>query len=218
MSNKQESKKSAEEIERYWTPERKAKAKLREFKPTPAPKPDPAPVTPEGKQLDIPGHNPDEKEGDKGASPAAPENAAPVTNPTQYPWRTVGKLYFIAGGIDYVGTAYSIYTNTLLTAAHNLYKDGVWSEILYFVPALLSTGVEPFGHWTYYRETVMPDWMNNQSPAYDVGTVWLNVGGNTNQPIGGVVGYLGLTYNRTVPREWVDTAYPGGEMQMYADP
>jgi V8-like Glu-specific endopeptidase len=211
MSNKQDAKEAREEIERYWTPERIATAKPRIFTSATRPKPDPRPVAPEVEQRDLPGYNPTPES-------SAPQMAAPVNDPTQYPWRTVGKLYFTAGGVNYVGTAYSIYTNTLLTAAHNIYLNGQWSTNFYFVPALLSNGQQPYGYWTYSGYVVLQDWINiEQSAAYDVGIIWLNSGGRTNQPIGGVVGYLGLTFNRTVPRDWFDTGYPGAEQQMYTD-
>ena len=215
MSNEQTAKRAAEEIRAYWTPERMAAAKPKDFTPATTPKPDAESVPSTGEQKDIAGYDPTQSA--EGSEIGLPLVGAPVPDPTQYPWRTAGKLYFTAGGQNFLGSASAIHRNTLLTAAHNLYDKGVWSENFLFIPALTGN-TEPFGRWTYYRQFVISAWISSgENEANDVGVLWLNVGGNTNQPIGEVVGYLGQTYNRTLPRDWVDVGYPGSERTMYSD-
>lgn len=214
MSNERNAKRSDEEIRDYWTPERMAMAKPRDFMPAITPKLDAESVPSQGEQKDIIGYDPTQS---KEGSEIDLQAAEPIPNPTKYPWCTVGKLYFTVGSQNYKGSASAIHRNTLLTVAHNLYLQGVWSENFLFVPALTG-GTQPYGSWTYSRQSIMPDWINSGgATSYDVGILRMNEGGRSNQPIGEVVGYLGQTYNRTPSRTWVDVGYPGGERTMYSD-
>lgn len=215
MSNEQKAARSSEEIASVWTEARRKEARPRDVEITTGLAEDSETTQPATKRRDV---APDRAS----AVPSARQweaiaAAAPVPDPTAWPWRTIGQLFFNAGGEPFTGTAYAIGTNTLLTAAHNLYYQGTWSEDLLFVPALAGDHA-PFGAWAYVREIVMPDWQVTPSPAYDVGIVWLALGGNNRRPIGEIVGSLGLTYNRTLPRDWIDVGYPGDQRTMIADP
>ncbi|MEM9552748.1 MAG: hypothetical protein AAGC60_00695 [Acidobacteriota bacterium] len=210
MSDSTEAKKSAQEIESYWTPERRAKAKGMSNRPAIEHTEDAR--EPDGPQKTSPGFDPEASDSkarhrDRASSALVFTPATRVADPTAYPWRTVGKLYFTAGGEDFTGSASVIYTNTLITAAHNLWSGGVWSSDILFVPAF-TDGVEPFGSWTWQRASVMPGWQRNENEAYDVGTIEMRTGGHDRRSIGAVVGYLGYTVNRTLPREWTDVGYP----------
>ena len=113
------------EIAGYWTPERKRAAKPRERIVT---APRPGAVTRSGAR---PGYDPS-------ATRKPSELGQPhrVAHPTRYPWRTVGKLFFVSGGEDWVGSASAIAADGLMSAAHHLYdaNDRRSSQIL-FLPA-----------------------------------------------------------------------------------
>jgi V8-like Glu-specific endopeptidase len=213
MSTEYKEKLSAEEIRAYWTPERMAAARARDWTPATAPKPDTEPVPPTGEQKDIAGYDPTQSA--EGSGIGGP---SPVPSPTTYPWCTVGKLYFVANEKNFVGSACVIHKNVLLTAAHNIYTvtDG-WSQNFIFVPAL--TGAQkPFGDWVGIAAGPMDEWQKfGTDPSYDVGVVMLKDGGKDNKPIGDVVGWLGQTYNCpiTPSLSWVETAYT--ETTMLAD-
>jgi V8-like Glu-specific endopeptidase len=222
MSDTTDAKKTAEEIAAYWTRERRDKAKERPLKPagerpvevlTPEGAPQGAPET-------HPGHDPDGQALKASDVAFTVTPATRVPNPTQYPWRTVGKLYFSSGGDDYTGSASVIYRNTILTAAHNLYVGGVWSKDILFVPAYTYPN-DPYGSWTWSSASVMPEWIPGENESNDVGTVELRVGGAAGRSIGDVVGYLGYTINRSLPREWDDVGYPRNydeKRYMYQQP
>jgi V8-like Glu-specific endopeptidase len=216
MSGEHKSKHSPEEIRAYWTPERKASAKPEPFTPVRPSNPDPEPAAPPREQKDIEGYDPTPA-GERSSSTASGQlTAEQVAHPTAYPWRTVGKLFYTKGTANYYASASAIHRNTLLTAAHVLYNGTAWAAQVTFVPALSGT-TEPFGSWYYDDFAAMPGWRDTLQTRYDVGVIWLNLGGTNNEPIGQAVGYLGRTYNRTLPRNWVDAGYPAAERTMYSD-
>jgi V8-like Glu-specific endopeptidase len=224
MSTENEEKLSDEEIRAYWTPERMAEVKPMVWTPATTPKPDAEPE-PTGEPEIIPGYNPN-----RGAASGIGLSltASPVTSPTEFPWCTVGRLYFTAAGDNWDGSACVIRNRTLLTAAHNIYQLKLgWSKNFIFVPAKIGR-LEPFGYWTGARMAVMDMWYETEIESYDVGIILLNLGGNNPEKLVDVyksVGYLGLTYNlpNIIPRvgkaAWIDVGYPSSVGDtMYADP
>ncbi|MEM7537972.1 MAG: hypothetical protein AAF639_37725 [Chloroflexota bacterium] len=220
MANSIVNRKSNEEIKKYWTPERMRNATPISFQPSKSLKTDSV-VEPDAPPRTSPGYDPTapkEITSEDGVSFVA--SATRVPDPTAYPWRTVGKLYFTVNGQDRSGSAATIYKNTILTAAHNLKLNGQWSDNFLFVPA--KTGDDlPYGVWAWAQAHVMPEWNVSENDAYDVGILWMQSGGIDDEPIGDSVGYLGYTVNRTVPREWTDVGYPsnyGNARYMYKQP
>jgi len=133
----------------------------------------------------------------------------PVPDPTRYPFRTVGKLFFVSGGKDWVGSASVIAPDGLMTVAHNLYdeKDG-WSSNIHFVPAY-TDGAAPFGHWRWHKCWIQEEWYRHNKDAHDFGIVRLDRGGTADRHVGDVVGWLGVRAEISVHQTWIDVGYPG---------
>jgi V8-like Glu-specific endopeptidase len=227
MSTEPEDDQSDEEIRAYWTPERRAAAKPKVWTPPTTLQPRSESLPPTGERKVIPGYDPkaihryDPTQSPEASEVGSPLTTSPVEDPTLFPWRTVGKLYFTAGGVEYQGSACVIYYNTLLTAAHNIYEDKIWSENYEFVPALLSDGFAPYGVWTVPNRNafVMSEWTDsvNGDEAYDVGVLrYPRCPGKGR--IGDVVGRLGLIYNQPINPPspvWMELAYPGAADRNY---
>jgi V8-like Glu-specific endopeptidase len=155
MSTENEEELSDEEIRAYWTPERMAAAKPMVWTPTTTPKRDAEPVQPTGEPEVIPGYDPTQSA--QASKVGSPLVATVVADPTQLPYRAVGKLYFTSGQTNYSASACVIGPNTLLTAAHSLlYRTpvpppppnrvaGIPSRGYIFIPALLANGFAPYG-------------------------------------------------------------------------
>ncbi len=149
------------EIEAYWTKKRKDGAK---------PKPLPKPPQEGGAFKDIPA--PDKPIGTP-ANTSIHENykdkelvvglAGKVADPNTSPWKSNGKLFFRWKGNDYVGSAGAIFLEVLLTAGHNVFDEGEWSDMFYFDPAYPVNG----GSFGWSRAAVFTAWQNTADYAYD---------------------------------------------------
>ncbi|WP_025743194.1 trypsin-like serine peptidase [Aquimarina pacifica] len=138
--------------------------------------------------------------------------AVPVEYPQNYPNRCNGKLYFTWKGENYVGSAGSVFLEVLLTAAHNIYDEGEWSDnFLYFPGYPEYTGVQV--SWGWSKVAIFDEWKDNTNFAYDYAMI------RTDSPmtsIGTMPTILNLPpQNRT----WTAIGYPAispysGE-QMY---
>jgi len=89
--------------------------------------------------------------------------AIPVNDPTTYPWSCNGKLFFTWKGKDYVGSAGSVFLEILLTAGHNVYDEGEWSDKFLYYPAYPDYG--KFWGWT--RAAIFTDWKNSTNYSHD---------------------------------------------------
>jgi V8-like Glu-specific endopeptidase len=209
------------DIMEYWTPERMKAAKPMSRKPSSRMRKAMKDANPNDKGGTDPSTRKPHKApaGSLGVAPEELLRSQPVPNPQQYPWRCVGKLFFTMNGIDYDGSASAFGKNVLLTVAHNLYDDehGYHAENIIFVPAYTEEE-EPFGRWIYDSYTVPQAWVDGQGEAYDYGTITLRKGGEHNQSIGDVVGYLGYITQLATDQEWTDVGYPanisGGELMI----
>ncbi|HWM90114.1 MAG TPA: hypothetical protein VN493_05055 [Thermoanaerobaculia bacterium] len=208
------SQKSHEEIEKYWTPERREKAIERPFEPTDLP---PSTLPPPGGEeaQDFPGHDPHRERDRTTAGGVKTEGlvaARLVPDPDVYPWRAIGKLFFTADGVDYVGSACVISRDGLLTAAHNLYdvRTKTWSDDLWFYPAY-NGGSSVYGSWRWDKMWVPDEWSKLDQEAYDVGLLRMRTSGG--RSVGDVVGWLGYSVDRTVERSWIDVGYPSDEYE-----
>lgn len=143
------------------------------------------------------------------AYPLAPEFAITtvVPNPSHYPQRTVGKIYFQRDGVDHVASGVVINRRGILSAAHVFYYGQSYSTNIIFVPAT-DNGIEPYGRWQIDRVMLSDRWPASQQPALDV--AFCTVKPLSNQYIGDVVGWVALEVN-TTPEPgamWNDVGYP----------
>ncbi|OZE13437.1 hypothetical protein CH249_01445 [Rhodococcus sp. 05-2255-3B1] len=213
-------------ISDYWTPERMANAQPKGRTVSPAALGRAAvdddrgisqPPTPQATtSTSRSGFNPDEHQVSE-----ATLAARRVPDPTAYPYRTIGKLFFVSDGKDYVGSASAIAKDGLITAAHNLY-DGAsrsWSSKIHFVPAYADS-VAPFGVWNWNKAWVYDEWVVHDTDAYDVGLIRLDPS-STGKNIGDLLGYLGMKVERPAEGEWIDIGYPsaidGGKYMIESD-
>ena len=201
---------SHEELQEYWTEERRASAK-----PKPMPSLDEAVLrpTPTGRILAVPPNMPldqikhpeGEYQQDKTAASTCPATA--VTNTTTWPNTCNGKLFFNWKGSAWVGSAGSILLEVLLTAGHNVYDEGEWSTDFLYYPAYPNWGKS----WGWSRAAVFTAWQNNTDYKYDYAMIL------TSSSMA-EVGSWGYVYN-LAPSSWKAFGYPGNSPysgdQMY---
>ncbi|MCH9638852.1 MAG: hypothetical protein K0U40_05100 [Betaproteobacteria bacterium] len=158
------------EIDKYWSEERREKA-------IPKPLPEP-PQTIVGDDTEAPWldqipvvtpPNISAKDRLKSEKFTRSQLADPVTTPEVYPYRCNGKLFFCWQGKDWVGSAGSIYLDVLLTAAHNIYDEGEWSDMFLYYPAypdLINPGLKRKS-WGWSRAAIFTAWKNSTNFAFD---------------------------------------------------
>lgn len=123
---------------------------------------------------------------------------------THYPFRTIGKVFFIDNGVRYVCSASVAVNNAVWTAGHCVFNPSrrTWHNNWVFVPAY-ADGRAPYGQW-YARELwALNGWINSGSFAYDIGMAVLYQ--NSGSSIANRVGWLG--YRANVSRSQVYTAF-----------
>lgn len=117
----------------YWTPERRSKAKAKERLANNN-KVTEMMSGPDGPEVAV--------EGFKGLnwndSTSKQRVGDPILDPTQYPYTTVGRLYFTQAGNNYYATAVAVQLNTILTSGYAVF-DGVWSSNAVYYPSYPST-------------------------------------------------------------------------------
>jgi V8-like Glu-specific endopeptidase len=215
-----------QDIEEYWTNTRREEAQARPYEPTELPpetaEPGPAPDP----EQSVEGSTPAGREGGPPDRAGAPEAGNPFAIPRDWidvnPYLKIGKLFFTVNDANYTGSACVVGRRLLLTAAHNLYLDGVWSQRILFVPGAWDNYGD-FGDWWFGTEFVPDAWGRYQRDADDVGVVQLVPGGadrRAPRPIGDVVGWLQYLYDGDpAGRSWRDVGYPrnyGNKLRMYA--
>ena len=131
---------------------------------------------------------------------------------TQYPFVTIGKVFFTQNGKNYVASAASIGNHAILTAGHVVHagdgKAGGWSTNLVFVPAYRDN-VRPLGTWAASWLATRTNWFNNGNP----GGLWEDIGGAVLHPLNGrkiseAVGWLGFSWNWPREQHWFELGYP----------
>jgi V8-like Glu-specific endopeptidase len=149
---------------------------------------------------------------------------ASATDYTTSPWRTVGKVFFTSGGLNYVCSASVIRQYAVATAGHCVYdRTNGYVQNFVFVPGY-NNGATPYGVWYNYQLWVSYGWYNNQGFCADYGfsVMQRNVINNVRYGVGDVVGYLGYTYNAGYNLAWRSLGYPAaapfnGQVMYYAD-
>jgi len=161
--------------------------------------------------------------GDGAAEPLAghpyppPFNQHEVLVPyTTYPYRTIGKLFFMQGGNRYVASAAAIGKNGLWTAGHCVHsgngQPSGWSTNFSFVPAY-KDHTAPFGQFTARQLWCRTNWYQHGNP----GGLFEDMGAAIMNPLNGrmlsqVVGWLGFAWNFPRNQVWTSLGYHGGRM------
>lgn len=129
-----------------------------------------------------------------------------VAHPDQYPHRTVGKLFFRVGDLDYVGSAAVVNQAGILTAAHCVRDPHTnrWSSHVAFAPGY-DNGVNPhYGIWPVGEMVTDRQWPADVT--YDF--AFCQVPARTDTQIGDLLGWLGIVVNRSEIGYWDDHGYP----------
>jgi hypothetical protein len=115
---------------------------------------------------------------------------------TQYPYSTVGQLYFTDGVYNYSCSASLINYNLIVTAAHCVFNTDYdyWYYNWTFVPADYNHGsYMPYGYYNWSAATILTKWgkakKSSKGLKYDVALIQLY-----GSP-GSATGYLGYAWN-----------------------
>lgn len=131
-----------------------------------------------------------------------------VGNPSQYPYRTQGKVFFTWRGGDYVCSATTVNTPTkrvIFTAGHCVIDEGSRSSRFAFVPGY-QNGSRPYGTFVATKLFWIQAWGQNANFSYDVAAAVL--GGS--RKVGQVVGTRGIKWNLPRQQNFVSYGYPAG--------
>jgi hypothetical protein len=208
--------------EDYWTEQRRAQAEYRAgAKPCQMPKAKGAErpaatgeVLPKGPPGSNPGYNPRSHGDEKSSVPCLELRGVTaevdVSDPLEYPWRTVGKLFYTQNGKPDSGSGALISPNIVLTAGHCIYdrNNGGKSIGVDFYP---SWGVgaqgrdqkDPFYKFNCSYLAWRLAWSDDRNLAYDYGLAWIDAAP------GNHLGWLGYAWNQTTQgRTWTAYGYP----------
>ncbi|HWS55902.1 MAG TPA: hypothetical protein VN228_17310 [Pyrinomonadaceae bacterium] len=130
-----------------------------------------------------------------------------------YPYRTVGKVFFRQHGVAYVCSASSVGNYGVITAGHCVHSGNNsatgWSTNFVFVPGYRN-GTAPFGQFTANHLWVMNGWKISRSFARDVGGAILhkNTIGASTMKVSQRVGWLGTLWNASYFQHFHSVGYP----------
>jgi V8-like Glu-specific endopeptidase len=134
--------------------------------------------------------------------------AQQVPNPTVYPYRTQGKLFFVSGGSGYVCSATVVNTpsqRVIFSAGHCAIDAGFVSHNVAFVPGY-HNGARPYGTFVATKWASTPGWINNENFSDDMSAFVL---GGTRK-VAAVVGARGIKVNQPRQENFVSYGYPAG--------
>lgn len=127
-----------------------------------------------------------------------------ITQTTEWPYRIHGKLTIYGWGSAYGGSGVLVGPHHVLTAAHNVYNQGVWATSV-SVSFGLNEGLAPFGKRNVVKAYTFRQWIKDKLKGYDMALLVLD------QSIGNDIGYAGLLCldDEGISRETVTiTGYP----------
>lgn len=125
-----------------------------------------------------------------------------------YPYRTIGKVFFTSGGVNYVCSGSAAGNRAVLTAGHCVSNGaGSFHTNWRFAPRYLN-GATPDGLWTAYRLGTFTAWHTAGNLCRDVG--FAAVGNLNGQTLAQRVGYLGFAWNQSTNQTWNIFGYPAG--------
>jgi V8-like Glu-specific endopeptidase len=131
-----------------------------------------------------------------------------ISDPTVYPYRTQGKVFFRWKGGAYVCSATVVNTPSLrviFSAGHCAVDEGTWSKNFAFVPGY-HNGYRPYGTYVATKLYSINGWIDNENFSYDMSAAVL---GGTKK-VGAVVGSRGITFNAARQQSFVSFGYPAG--------
>ncbi len=130
---------------------------------------------------------------------------------TQYPARTVGKLFFTLNGGGFQCSASVIGTNKIITAGHCV-SDGTstFATAISFCPAFRAASpTSPFGCWDAWNQVATSGpWHFNGDPDYDYAVVTFFNDGNCVCPVGSAVGAMSYGWNWGTSQPDMSIGYP----------
>ena len=141
------------------------------------------------------------------------------TRYTDWPYRTVGKVFFKEGGQPFVCSASSIGNYGVITAGHCVSNGkGVFHTNWVFVPAYYqqastTAAAAPYGQFTAANLWVTSPWHANSGRdewENDIGGAVLNKNtvGNSTLKVSQRVGWLGTSWNQNIVQHWHSIGYP----------
>jgi V8-like Glu-specific endopeptidase len=235
-------------IRAYWTPARLASARPREL-PTrarPAPGGPAAPLTgpgtftegnEPGRSPGIPRRLPDALRGEP--TPLShtaftypypfnryqvfPITVSPFAVYQNFPFRTIGKLFFTLSGINYVCSASSVTSGSggneslVWTAGHCVHEGGpggTFATNVLFIPAYRD-GAQPYGAWTAHTLFTTTEWANSSNFRQDLGIIVVNRRPGDLARLGSVVGTLGLATGVTDHQHHHIFGYPAAAQTVW---
>lgn len=134
----------------------------------------------------------------------------------QYPMSTVGKLFFVQNGQNFVCSASVIATSTLATAGHCVHRgsggSAGWSTNLLFCPSYNTGGVDPArGCWGARSMFTSAQWFNAANSDRDYGCIVTNLTGSVHaNRVGNITGWLGRAINFPSKQSTFAWGYPAG--------
>lgn len=145
----------------------------------------------------------------KASQPSAASQV--TTSYTQYPLRTMGKVFFRKeGGGLFVCSASVIASenkSVVWTAGHCVAGQGEesWHDQWIFVPAY-QNGDEPLGRWAARTKATFVSWYSGGNRNYDLGAVVMER--RNERPIASVTGSLGWMFNAQRDIDYQEFGYP----------
>jgi V8-like Glu-specific endopeptidase len=143
-----------------------------------------------------------------------------ISNPSVYPYRTHGKVFFNQGGGSYVCSATTVNSPTkrvIFTAGHCVVDEGQASSNVAFVPGY-KNGARPYGTFVASSTYSINGWINNGDFRYDIAAAVM--GGA--QKVGQKVGTRGIKFNLARQQTFVSYGYPAASpfngQQLYKCP
>lgn len=132
----------------------------------------------------------------------------PYSGYKEYPYRTVGVLFFTQNGIDYRCSASSIGNYAVWTAGHCVSDgNGNWSYDYLFIPAYKDGSPAVWwAQWTGAKSWTTVAWHDYGDLCRDMGGVVLNL--NTKGKKVSYVGWLGFAWNWPRDQHWHGIGYP----------
>ncbi len=103
-------------------------------------------------------------------APAAGYATSRVADLSAFPYCTIGKMFMVFDGSNFVGSAWVIAEQAVFTAGHCVYdkdSDGGWADNVLFVPQY-DNGSAPVGRWTATKIWSLEGWSRSHDFRYDM--------------------------------------------------